>query len=129
MSDWSLTSTTSGCWYVCSLWTASLSGWQGYAAALRRHAAGKEVLDIGTGPFCLLARLALGAGARSVTAVEHAENAVATAIEYLRHERDNLDRPPCNLLVDEEVPAHSYCHSGRLVLTALVDAVVRWSHQ
>ena len=46
-----------------------------FAAALRRVSAGKTLCDLGSGPFCLLSRLALGAGASRVTAIEHAEDA------------------------------------------------------
>ncbi|NKC11654.1 MAG: amino acid adenylation domain-containing protein [Gammaproteobacteria bacterium] len=41
-----------------------------YRAALAKHAPGKVVLDIGTGPEALLSRFAIEAGARKVYAIE-----------------------------------------------------------
>ena len=41
-----------------------------YAAALRRRAPNRTVLDIGTGPFALLAVLAAKFGAKKVYAIE-----------------------------------------------------------
>lgn len=41
-----------------------------YRSACERHAAGRVVLDLGTGPQALLARMAVAAGARHVYAVE-----------------------------------------------------------
>jgi len=51
-----------------------------YAAAIGRVAAGRRVLDIGTGPYCLLACLCLGAGADSVDAVEGSERSVEMSL-------------------------------------------------
>ena len=55
----------------------------GYAGALRRAASrGGRALDVGSGPFCLLARLALAAGADEAVAVEASGRAVAEARRY-----------------------------------------------
>ena len=59
---------------------------ESYALALRRVARGANVCDVGSGPFCLLSRLALGAGAATVTAIEHSEQAVQKAIDYFMDE-------------------------------------------
>jgi len=75
-----------------------------YAACIRRHSAGLNVLDVGTGPFCLLSRLALGAGAKSVTAIEHAENAISSAIDFFRDEWRFTNR---ELLADYEGLRHT----------------------
>ena len=48
--------------------------------------AGKRVLDIGAGPFCLLSRLALQAGAWHVDAVEHSGPAAAAATALFAEE-------------------------------------------
>ena len=50
-----------------------------YLRALRRHAAGKVVLDVGTGAHAILARLAVEAGARHVYAVELLEHSFLAA--------------------------------------------------
>jgi amino acid adenylation domain-containing protein len=43
---------------------------QQYRAAFARHLPGKTVVDIGTGPFAILAQLAIAAGARKVYAID-----------------------------------------------------------
>jgi hypothetical protein len=50
-----------------------------YLEAITRAAAGKHVLDIGTGMMCLLARLCLRAGAKTVDAVEVSRRSVVAA--------------------------------------------------
>lgn len=54
-----------------------------YRDAYARHAAGKVVLDIGTGRDALLARLCVAAGARHVYAVEVLPDAAAHATEVV----------------------------------------------
>jgi hypothetical protein len=51
-----------------------------YARAIQRVASGRRVLDLGSGPFCLLGRMALGAGAMAVDSVEHNMWAVRHAL-------------------------------------------------
>ena len=58
-----------------------------FATALLYVANGRRVLDVGTGPFCLLSRLALIAGAGSVDCVEHNGWAVEHAIDELWDEQ------------------------------------------
>jgi hypothetical protein len=48
-----------------------------------------RAIDIGTGPFCLLSRIALGAGATSVTAIEHAKQAVGKAVAFFKDDYEN----------------------------------------
>ncbi|HEX9935592.1 MAG TPA: condensation domain-containing protein, partial [Longimicrobium sp.] len=55
-----------------------------YLRALRRHAPGKVVLDVGTGADAILARLAVEAGARHVYAVELLETSYLSARERVR---------------------------------------------
>ncbi|HEY7767794.1 non-ribosomal peptide synthase/polyketide synthase [Longimicrobium sp.] len=55
-----------------------------YLRALRRHAPGKVVLDVGTGADAILARLAVRAGARHVYAVELLEASYLSARERVR---------------------------------------------
>ena len=55
-----------------------------YLRALRRHAPGKAVLDVGTGADAILARLAVEAGARHVYAVELLEKSYLAARERVR---------------------------------------------
>ncbi|HEX9938624.1 MAG TPA: amino acid adenylation domain-containing protein, partial [Longimicrobium sp.] len=55
-----------------------------YLRALRRHAPGKVVLDVGTGADAILARLAVEAGARHVYAVELLERSYLSARERVR---------------------------------------------
>lgn len=62
-----------------------------FARALRRDADGRRVLDVGTGPFCLLSRIALCAGAFRVDCVEQNEWAVRHAIDVFFDEADNLE--------------------------------------
>ncbi|MBV9775234.1 MAG: amino acid adenylation domain-containing protein, partial [Gemmatimonadetes bacterium] len=57
---------------------------QRYLAALRRHAPGKVVLDVGTGADAILARLAVEAGARHVYAVEVMERSFTAARARVR---------------------------------------------
>ena len=59
---------------------------QAYAEAIRHAACGKRVLDVGTGPFMLLGRLAHNAGAALVACVEHSAASVQTASELLELE-------------------------------------------
>eukprot|EP00928_Gymnodinium_smaydae_P010321 TRINITY_DN13882_c0_g1_i3.p1 TRINITY_DN13882_c0_g1~~TRINITY_DN13882_c0_g1_i3.p1 ORF type:complete len:555 (+),score=141.25 TRINITY_DN13882_c0_g1_i3:687-2351(+) len=59
-----------------------------YANALRRDAPGRSVLDIGTGPFCLLARLCLQAGAASAEAFEANPKSVDLAVARFRGEME-----------------------------------------
>lgn len=47
---------------------------------------GKDVLDVGTGPFCLLSRLALLNGAGSADAVEESGEAVEHALRIISAE-------------------------------------------
>lgn len=65
-----------------------------YTAVLDRKAAGLRVLDVGAGPFCLLSRIALWAGATSVDCVEQSEEAVNKAIKLFLDEvedKENLE--------------------------------------
>jgi amino acid adenylation domain-containing protein len=55
-----------------------------YLRALRRHAAGRVVLDVGTGADAILARLAVEAGARHVYAVELLERSYLSARARIR---------------------------------------------
>ncbi|HEU4562741.1 MAG TPA: amino acid adenylation domain-containing protein, partial [Longimicrobium sp.] len=55
-----------------------------YLRALRRHAPGRVVLDVGTGADAILARLAIEAGARHVYAVELLETSYLAARERVR---------------------------------------------
>ncbi|XXX81264.1 amino acid adenylation domain-containing protein [Sorangium sp. So ce134] len=55
-----------------------------YRAALRRVAAGKIVVEVGTGKDAILARLAVEAGASRVYAVEKGAEAAAKALETVR---------------------------------------------
>jgi len=59
---------------------------EAYRSALGRTARGKQVLDVGCGPFCLLSRIALQAGARTVDCVEQNQRAVDYAIGIFRDE-------------------------------------------
>ncbi len=57
---------------------------QRYLRALRRHAPGRVVLDVGTGADAILARLAVEAGARHVYAVELLERSFLSARARIR---------------------------------------------
>jgi len=59
---------------------------EAYRRALGRAARGQHVLDVGCGPFCLLSRMALQAGARSVHSVEQNHRAVKHAIGMFKDE-------------------------------------------
>ncbi|KAK3248753.1 hypothetical protein CYMTET_41793 [Cymbomonas tetramitiformis] len=72
-----------------------------YAEAIRRASPGATMCDVGTGPFTLLSRLALGAGAHHVTAIEQADSAVASAVAFFRDELSER-RQGHRLLADRE---------------------------
>ena len=57
-----------------------------FQSSIYRSAKGKRVLDVGTGAFCLLARMALAAGAARVDAVEINEWVCGHAEKLLRRE-------------------------------------------
>ena len=59
-----------------------------FQSAISRCAKGKHVLDVGTGAFCLLARMAVAAGAWQVDAVEINEGVATHAAKLLRYEAD-----------------------------------------
>lgn len=59
-----------------------------YQQAIARVARGRQVLDVGSGPFCYLGRLALNAGAASVHAVEANEASAESAISMFQTELD-----------------------------------------
>lgn len=52
-----------------------------YAAAIGRVAPGRKAVDIGAGPYCLLSRLALNAGALAVDSIEQNGEFVAHALD------------------------------------------------
>ncbi|SMH47742.1 non-ribosomal peptide synthetase [Azospirillum agricola] len=64
---------------------SSMAGDEGrnrrYRDAFARHLPGRTVVDIGTGPFAILARLALEAGARKVYAIDLLESTARKARE------------------------------------------------
>jgi len=79
-----------------------------YFLAIHRAAKDRIVLDVGTGPFCLLGRMAIGAGAQSVTAVEHSEMAIQKAVHYLKQDfRDQTNKRRRELLVDYDALRHT----------------------
>ena len=61
-----------------------------FAAAIGRAAKGRRVLDVGSGPFLLLARLCERAGARFVACVEESRSSIRLAIELLKHGQRKL---------------------------------------
>ena len=79
-----------------------------YGEAIRRAAAQKRVLDVGSGPFMLLGRLASNAGATKVYCVEHSRQSVVSACELMRHEH-TLVKP---------VPSCPHCPSADAVSDA-----------
>src|SRR5262249_31987687 len=56
---------------------------EAYRAALKQAVAGKVVVDVGTGPEALLARLCLECGAKKVYAVEYLQESYERASQYL----------------------------------------------
>jgi len=59
---------------------------EAYRAALDNVARGQHALDVGCGPFCLLSRLALQAGAMTVDSVEQNRKAVHHAVNIFKGE-------------------------------------------
>ena len=57
-----------------------------FTDALERAAPGRRVLDVGTGPFMVLARIAQRSGASFVACVEHSSRSVTLALEILKRE-------------------------------------------
>ena len=57
-----------------------------FTEALERAAPGRRVLDVGTGPFMVLARIAQRCGASFVACVEHSSRSVTLALEILKRE-------------------------------------------
>jgi amino acid adenylation domain-containing protein/non-ribosomal peptide synthase protein (TIGR01720 family) len=91
---------------------------QAYRAAFARHLEDKIVVDIGTGPLAILARLAIEAGARKVYAVDILERTAAAAkanvaklglsdrIEVLCGDAATIDLPePADWCISEIVGA------------------------
>ena len=75
-----------------------------FQSAISRCAQGRTVLDVGTGAFCLLARMALAAGASQVDAVEVNPKAVAHAARLLHYEVARKSPTPAqDLHADEEL--------------------------
>ncbi|CAE7691229.1 unnamed protein product, partial [Symbiodinium necroappetens] len=77
-----------------------------FRSAISRCAKGKSVLDVGTGAFCLLARMALCSGASHVDAVEVNAKAVNHAAMLLRREvtmRNQSQNLTEGLQLDEEL--------------------------
>ena len=82
-----------------------------FAAAIGRVAKGRRILDVGTGPFLLLARLCERAGAAFISCVEDSPTAIKLAIELLK--REQLAVHPdsgwaVNADMDEECQHHLY---------------------
>ena len=73
-----------------------------YAEAIGRVARGRRCLDVGTGPFLLLARLCERAGASFVACVEDSPSAVRLAIELLKREQLEA-HPESRWEVDEDL--------------------------
>ena len=73
-----------------------------YAEAISRVARGRRCLDVGTGPFLLLARLCERAGASFVSCVEDSPSAVRLAIELLKREQLAV-HPESRWAVDEDL--------------------------
>jgi len=71
---------------------------QAYSRAIRRALAGRStgarVLDVGSGPFMLLGRMALAEGASFVACIEHSEESVDLASEILRCEAAQFAAQP-----------------------------------
>ena len=88
---------------------------QAYAEAIRHAACGKRVLDVGTGPFMLLGRLAHNAGAALVACVEHSAASVQTASELLELEYQLGDwrRPSTRQMHAGAAPSWCGCESRR----------------
>ena len=57
---------------------------ESYRAAVRRHCAGKTVVEVGTGPEAILARFCIEGGARKVYAIEVLEETYRKAKAYVR---------------------------------------------
>lgn len=64
---------------------------EAYRSALERTAGGRRVLDVGGGAFCLLSRLALRAGARSVDCVEQSRGSVEHSIDIFKSEEKGVE--------------------------------------
>lgn len=64
---------------------------EAYRRALGGVARWQKVLDVGCGPFCLLSRLALQAGARTVDSVEQSQQAVNYAITTFKDEASGVE--------------------------------------
>ena len=69
-----------------------------FELCIRRAAAGKRVLDVGSGAFCLLGRLALKAGAALVHSVEQSPASVAYARKLFEMEMARVELPPLQWL-------------------------------
>eukprot|EP00930_Biecheleria_cincta_P045070 TRINITY_DN31062_c0_g1_i1.p1 TRINITY_DN31062_c0_g1~~TRINITY_DN31062_c0_g1_i1.p1 ORF type:complete len:738 (+),score=97.73 TRINITY_DN31062_c0_g1_i1:178-2391(+) len=74
-----------------------------YISAIEKYAHGRRVLDIGTGPFALWARLSLKNGAESVDAVEANIKSIKLAIDGFQAETSSNGVPEWALLNDAAV--------------------------
>lgn len=64
---------------------------EAFRSALEQTVAGRRVLDVGGGAFCLLSRLALRAGACSVDCVEQSKESVEHAIGIFKSEERGME--------------------------------------
>ena len=87
-----------------------------YAEAIGRVARGRRCLDVGTGPFLLLARLCERAGASFVAAVEDSPAAVRLAIELLKREQ-LAAHPESRWAVDEDLDEEGCQHLSTIERT------------
>ena len=87
-----------------------------YAEAIGRVARGRRCLDVGTGPFLLLARLCERAGASFVAAVEDSPAAVRLAIELLKREQ-LVAHPESRWAVDEDLDEECCQHLSTIKRT------------
>ncbi len=81
-----------------------------YADAIGRQARGRRVLDVGSGPYCLLGRQAHCAGATFVACVEQSPKSIRLALEILKREFNaeswGLAPRPTDSAFDEECAQH-----------------------
>ena len=84
-----------------------------FATAIGRAAKGRRVLDVGSGPFLLLARLCERAGARFVACVEESRSSIRLAIELLKHEQ-RKSCPESGWRLDDELVEECKQHLGAI---------------
>lgn len=82
-----------------------------FTSALQRVAGGRRMLDVGAGPFCLLSRISIRSGAKSVDSVESNERMVRYAMQSFEDEQFGREEPNIPFLLPPRPGGMSVQHT------------------